>query len=205
MSPAETRDRILDAARRLFYEQGYNATGVATILREAGVNSGSLYHFFESKEALLKEVLETYLEMLEVMVMRPAEEAAADPIDRVFALLEWYRTGLEQTRCQFACPLGQLALEIGHEQPALRALIDQNLRNWATHVQSWLDQDPARFPPGTDTAQLSRFILTVMEGGQMQAKAGASLTPYDESVLELRRYLDLLTAGRVSKHAGSRR
>ena len=46
-----TRDRILETARRLFHEQGYHATGIATILREAGVNSGSLYHFFESKDA----------------------------------------------------------------------------------------------------------------------------------------------------------
>lgn len=194
MSPADTRDRILHAAMRLFYEQGFNATGVATILREAGVNSGSLYHFFESKEALLREVLETYVDMLVPMVMQPAEEAAADPIQRIFALLEWYRTGLQANNCQFACPLGQLALEIGHDQPTLRTLIDLNFKNWAAHVQSWLDASD-RLPPGTDTAQLSRFILTVMEGAQMQAKAAGSLRPYDESILELRRFVDLLTGG----------
>lgn len=204
MSPAETRDRILQAAMRLFYEQGYNATGVATILREAGVNSGSLYHFFESKEALLREVLEAYLDMMVVMVMQPAEDAASDPIDRVFALLEWYRAGLEQNRCQFACPLGQLALEIGHEQPGLRRLIDQNFVNWAAHVQGWLDQAADRLPAGTDTGRLSRFILTVMEGAQMQAKAAGSLKPYDESVLELRRYVDLLTGGKKGVRAGVR-
>ncbi|MCA9288330.1 MAG: TetR/AcrR family transcriptional regulator [Phycisphaerales bacterium] len=192
MSPAETRDRILDAAMRLFYEQGFHNTGVATILREAGVNSGSMYHFFDSKDALLKEVLETYVDMLEPMVMRPAEEAAVDPIARVFALLEWYRAGLEANACQFACPIGQLALEIGHEHKPVRTLIDLNFRNWAAHVKGWLDDAGDRLPPGTDTARLSRFVLTVMEGGQMQAKAAGSLKAYDESVLELRRYFDLL-------------
>ena len=194
MSPAETRDRILDAAMRLFYEQGFHNTGVATILREAGVNSGSMYHFFDSKDALLKEVLETYVDMLEPMVMRPAEEAALDPIDRVFALLDWYRAGLEANHCQFACPIGQLALEIAPERDnrPLRTLIDLNFRNWAAHVKGWLDDAADRLPPGTDTARLSRFVLTVMEGGQMQAKAAGSLKPYDDSVLELRRYFDLL-------------
>lgn len=192
MSPADTRDRILDAAMRLFYEQGFHNTGVATILREAGVNSGSMYHFFDSKDALLKEVLETYVDMLEPMVMRPAEEAALDPIDRVFALLDWYRAGLEAMGCQFACPIGQLALEIGHDQNPLRTLIDLNFRNWSAHVKGWLDDAGDRLPPGTDTARLSRFVLTVMEGGQMQAKAAGSLKPFDESVLELRRYFDLL-------------
>ena len=39
-----TRERILRTAFQLFHEQGYHATGVATILREAGLNPGSLYH-----------------------------------------------------------------------------------------------------------------------------------------------------------------
>ena len=203
MSPAETRDRILEAAMRLFYEQGYNATGVATILREAGVNSGSMYHFFESKEALLREVLEAYAAMLVPMVMQPAEDATSDPIERVFALMEWYRAGLQATDCQFACPLGQLALEIGHEQPVLRGLIDLNFKGWSGHVKGWLDQAGDRLPAGTDTGVLSRFILTVMEGGQMQSKAAGSLRPFDESVMQLRVYMDLLVR-ESGKGAGSK-
>lgn len=203
MSPAETRDRILEAAMRLFYEQGFNATGVATILREAGVNSGSLYHFFQSKDELLKEVLEMYVGMLEPMVMRPAEEASGDGVERVFALLEWYRAGLEASACQFACPIGQLALEIGHDQKPLRSLIDQNFKNWSKHVQGWLDASE-RIPKGTDTEALATFILTVMEGGQMQAKAAGSLRPYDQSVMQLRRYFDMLCAGSGVSAAGVR-
>ena len=53
----DTRERILRTAFQLFHEQGFNATGVATIAREAGVNPGSLYHFFESKDDLLLAVL----------------------------------------------------------------------------------------------------------------------------------------------------
>src|SRR5438552_17602700 len=95
----DTRTRILEAARRLFYEQGYYATGIATILREADVNSGSLYHFFPSKEALLMGVLERYVELLRPAVMDPAEAAAPDPIERVFTLLANYRAGMERAGC----------------------------------------------------------------------------------------------------------
>jgi AcrR family transcriptional regulator len=49
--------RMVQTAFQLFHEQGYHATGVATILREAGVNPGSMYHSFAGKEALLEEVL----------------------------------------------------------------------------------------------------------------------------------------------------
>ena len=96
MTPkSETRERILEEAARLFHEQGYSATGISTILRRAGVNSGSLYHFFPGKDALLIGVLERHLALLEPFILLPAEGASTDPIERVFALLEVYRRGLD--------------------------------------------------------------------------------------------------------------
>jgi AcrR family transcriptional regulator len=187
-----TKDRILDVAARLFHEQGYNATGVATILREARVNAGSLYHFFPSKEALLVGVLQRYVELLKPIVLSPQEERTDDPIERVFALLAWYRMGLEMTGCTMGCPIGNLAIEVGDSHPEIRSLIDLNFRNWARGVRSWLDAAADRLPPDTDREQLAHFILTVMEGGIMQARASGNLEPYDASVAQLRAYFDLL-------------
>jgi len=50
----------VETARALFFEQGYAQTGIAQILKVSGINSGSLYHFFPSKEDLLAAVLEQY-------------------------------------------------------------------------------------------------------------------------------------------------
>lgn len=187
-----TRDRILETARRLFHEQGFHATGISTILREADVHSGSLYHFFPSKDALLIGVLELYIQLLRPAVMDHAERAASDPIDRVFALLNLYRGGLEQLDFKMGCPIGNLALEVADDQPEARRLIDQNFRNWAAVVRSWLDQASDRFPPGTDREQVALFVLTVMEGAMMQARAARSLMPFDASVAQLRAYFDTL-------------
>src|ERR1051325_34413 len=67
-----TRERIVEAARELFFKQGYTATGVAQILKVADANSGSLYHFFPSKDDLLVAVLEKYQAMLGPQVLKPA-------------------------------------------------------------------------------------------------------------------------------------
>jgi len=56
----ETRQRLTETARRLFAEKGYESTSVADILKNAGANSGSLYHFFSTKQDLLLEVLRGY-------------------------------------------------------------------------------------------------------------------------------------------------
>lgn len=189
-----TKDRILDVAMRLFHEQGYNATGVSTILREAKVNAGSLYHFFPSKEALLVGVLKRYVDMLEPVVLSPQEERTDDPIERVFALLAWYRMGLEISGCTMGCPIGNLALEVGDSHPEMRELIHLNFRNWAKGVRRWLDDAGDRLPSNLDREALAHFILTVMEGAVMQSRAAGDLIPYDASVAQLRAYFDLLEA-----------
>lgn len=189
----ETRERILAVAARLFHEQGFEATGVATILREVGVNSGSLYHFFSSKEALLAAVLERHLEELRSTYFDPAEGAAADPLERVFALLDLYRRGLQVTNCTRGSLIGNLALEVGDRKPPVRALIDGNFSVWTGRVREWLDAAGSRLPAGLDRRAMSRFILTVMEGAVMQARAAGSLEPFDACVGQLRSYVQLLT------------
>ncbi|RMH30612.1 MAG: TetR/AcrR family transcriptional regulator [Planctomycetota bacterium] len=199
MAPGETRERILEVARRLFHEQGYHATGVSTILREADVRSGSLYYFFENKEELLKATLRWYLEHLGPIVLAPAEQATDDPIGRVFALLDWYRTGLGRAGCTLGCPIGNLALELGDGHPEVRALIHENFQNWAAGVERWLQDAGDRLPPWTDRAALARFVLTVMEGGIMQSRAAGSLAPFDDSVRQLRAYFDALERAAASQ------
>ncbi len=189
---SETRERILEAAMRLFYEQGYGSTGVATILREANAHAGSLYHAFPNKEALLLGVLTRYQQLLRPVVMDPIEREVADPIERVFALLAWYRGGMEASGCRQGCPIGNLALEVADTNPQARVEIDRNFEGWADSILAWLEAAGERLPAACDRRALSRFILTVMEGGIMQARARDSLEPFDQSVGQLRAYLDLL-------------
>lgn len=68
-SSTPTRDRILDAAMRLFGEQGYRGTSVAQIERAAGLTpgAGGLYHHFRTKEALLRAGIERNLSRLDAL------------------------------------------------------------------------------------------------------------------------------------------
>jgi TetR/AcrR family transcriptional regulator, transcriptional repressor for nem operon len=189
---ASTRARILEAARRLFHEQGYGATGVSTILREAGVHSGSLYHAYPSKEALLAAVLETYPALLEPIVTGPVAKAEEDPVERIFGLLAFYRRGLVASGCRLGCPIGNLALEVSDSHPEVRPLIEANFAAWCETVEQWLESAGTRLPADTDRPALARFVLTVMEGAVMQARAAGAVEPFDASVAQLRAHFDLL-------------
>ena len=61
---SQRRQELLELSARLFAERGYGATTVRDIADEAGILSGSLYHHFPSKEAIVDEILSTFLDEL---------------------------------------------------------------------------------------------------------------------------------------------
>jgi AcrR family transcriptional regulator len=193
---SSTRTRFLDAARYLFWEKGYAATGMAEILERAEANSGSFYHFFSSKEALLLAVLDGYLEGLEPVIVKPAFARHSDPIDRIFAILQGYRERLVETGCRYGCPLGRLALEIEAENLPAHNRIAANFGGWIAAVRGCLEAARDRFPPSLDLDALATFVLTTMEGGVLQSRSCRRLEPFDQSVAQLRNYFACLTGGR---------
>lgn len=188
----DTRARLVDAARDLFWKKGYLGTSVAEILDRAGANSGSLYHFFPTKQDLLLAVLEWYMENLEAEIVQPARQRTEDPVERVFAVLDGYRQALVTTELTFGCPIGNLALEFKEPDPPVRSLLAHNFAQWCEAVEALLREASNRFPADVDFAELSQFILTTMEGGVMQARTHRSIAPYDASVRHLRRYVKAL-------------
>jgi AcrR family transcriptional regulator len=198
LEKAPTRDRIVTAARELFWVQGYEATSIAEIVEKAAVNPGSLYYFFKSKESLLLAVLDWYLANLGE-VIDPVFSTVSDPIERVFGILQGYRMGLTYTACTGGCPIGNLSIEIGDHIPAAREKLAQNFENWRQAVQGCLEAAGDRLPSSLDRGQLATFILTVMEGAIMQARARGSLEPFDASVAQLRNYMESLLAQGAAK------
>lgn len=187
-----TRDRLVDSARYLFWERGFAGTSMADLLAHADVNSGSFYHFFESKEALLRAVLEGYLKALRPMVVDPAFARTNDPLERIFAILAGYRERILQTDCKYGCPIGRLALEIDPENRPAHRLIAENFQSWIGVVRECIEQVENRLPKTTNADALSTYVLAVMEGGVMLSRSSGSVEPFDRAVKQLREHFRLL-------------
>lgn len=190
----ETRERIVRTAMDLFVAQGYERTGLAQIAKAAGVLPGSLYHFFPSKEDLLRATLETRLKLLWPEVLEPIWSRLDDPLEKVFALLDGYREMLTLTQFQHGCPIGNLALELTESHPKIRALLVQNFENWKQAVSECLRAAASRLPPRVDPETLATFVLTTMEGAVMLGRTYRSLDSFDHSVSCLRDYFEMLVA-----------
>jgi AcrR family transcriptional regulator len=188
MKSRDTRQRIVEAARDLFWEKGYTATGLAELLQRAGANSGSFYHFFESKDAVLRTVLETYEDLLDPQIVQPVFDKHTTPVERIFALLDSYRERLLSTNCQYGCPIGRLALELDPENAPAHERIARNFTAWRKAVESCVRDAGIEHPQ-----DVAAFVLTVMEGGVMQSRAYASIEPFDACVRQLRIHFNGLT------------
>ncbi len=189
-----TRARLVGAARELFWQRGYESTSLGDVVKRAKANPGSLYYFFKTKQDLLLAVLDAYTELLWPMVMAPAFQATDDPMVRIFAVLEGYRQGLMASDFARGCPIGSLSLEVGEALPDVRQKIAANFDGWVGWIRKCLEESAGRLPDDIDPDALARFILTVMEGAVMQARAYHSLKPFDSAVDILRDYLARLVA-----------
>jgi TetR/AcrR family transcriptional repressor of nem operon len=187
-----TRQRIVDAATHLFWEKGYGSTSVADILGRAGVNSGSLYHFFPGKQDVLLAVLDAYRTGIDENLLTPCWQNVDDPIDKIFALLAGYREALVQTECTYGCPIGSLALEIHEPDPPVRELLAVNFTGWVDAIEGCLQQAGERLPAGTDRRALAEFVLVTMEGGVMLASSHRDVAYFDRAVQQLKEYFNRL-------------
>ncbi len=79
-----TRSRIVSAAWKLFYEQGYDDTTVEEIVEESGTSKGSFYHYFSGKDALLGSLSDLFDDKYEALI--PTLEADMDSFDKLMFL-----------------------------------------------------------------------------------------------------------------------
>jgi AcrR family transcriptional regulator len=81
------RERLLDAADRLFYAEGVHTVGIDRIIEEAGVAKGSLFYNFSGKEELVAAYLARRDERRRARVARHSE-GLTDPVDRLLAIFD---------------------------------------------------------------------------------------------------------------------
>jgi TetR/AcrR family transcriptional repressor of nem operon len=101
-----TRSCIVEAARCLFWLDGYGLTTVNQILERAQANPGSFYHFFRTKENVLLTVLHDNTRLFVPMIVNPILEKVANPIDRIFAILDVYLRNLVNSEFSCGCFIG---------------------------------------------------------------------------------------------------
>lgn len=112
--PSERRQHLLDTAVRLFYAEGFHATGIDKILKESGVAKMTMYKYFKTKDDLILAAVDRIFSLWSTWFVATVEQRAAAPAQRLLAIfdtLEDWFAGKGPGNCFHGCPLINVAAE----------------------------------------------------------------------------------------------
>lgn len=160
-----TRERIVNAAATLMYEQGVAATSTQAVQAAAGVSASQLYHYFSDKRALVRAVV---AKQSAAIVGR--HRLILAHLDSFEALEGWRDAVIESQRrrnCEGGCPLGSLASELADADADLRGDLADAFRAWEQALSAGLSSMRTRgeLRPVADTDRLALALLAALQGG----------------------------------------
>ncbi|MCZ4278940.1 TetR/AcrR family transcriptional regulator [Rhodococcus sp. BGS-1C] len=168
------RDRMLDAACSLIRNQGYEGVGVAEVCSVADVRKGSFYHYFESKQALTREVINEQWRHERARWVAVLS-APGQPLTRLEALFGMHVDDIrEQQDSNFinGCLFANLSLELSTRDAAIRSDLQSVFDDQIALVAEVLDDAVAdgSLRVADTTAHLAAAMLAQLEGTILFAK-----------------------------------
>ena len=186
---AETRERIIRTAADLFHKQGARATSPDEIIEASRTGKGQFYYYFGSKEGLVHQVLQTYLEEIKTNSSRVNYE-----INSWKDLEKWFTTQIdsqkkyEMTR---GCPFGTLGNEVTDGDELVRqdlSLIFEVIKN---KLAAFFVKEKAtgRLAKRADPEHLADFCIAAMQGAMLMGKIKRSSQTVEATVRETLQHL----------------
>jgi AcrR family transcriptional regulator len=133
---AETRQKILEAASRLFADNGYRGTTIEMIVRAAGVNIAAVNYHFGGKESLYQQTWRHAHDQLMAAVPPHGGVAADEPVAK--RLRGWIQAGLRRAMLGDAIELKIMRNEMANPTGLLRQVIDDAIRPIRNATQALL-------------------------------------------------------------------
>ena len=166
---------------RLFWEQGYDATGVADLTRAMGITPPSLYAAFGSKEELFRRAVDRYVagparHLAGALMRATARDVAEDLLRAMVSLAAGDDT-------PHGCMTVQGGLAASERSRAARDDLAARRRQGEALLAARLAQaSPGELPAGQDAAAVARYLFAVSFGLAVQAAGGATAAQLHEVI-----------------------
>ncbi|MEO3885343.1 TetR/AcrR family transcriptional regulator [Nonomuraea sp. B5E05] len=166
----ERRQQILAAAVRMFARKGFAATRIDDVAAEAGIAKGSVYLYFDSRDALLKAAFEAHAARVAALLTAAGSDGdPLDPLDRLERLI-----GATLTMLVADADLARVQLDVWNTPSDMAGLDMAGLyRDYRTTVARLLREAAIR--PGLDPDHVAAVIVGAVEGCLVQCLADPEL------------------------------
>lgn len=181
-----SKQAVYDAAVRLFARNGFAATGMRELSREAGVNLATVNYFYGSKKELLKAIIEDYFQ--DMLAVLTENLAGDDPPDvklrrNIAAMARYFATNTDKLIIALT--------ELPHDDPDITEFKAERFRRFSGLLQSSLGDAAAHVPvpvfgPAMVALAASRFLfLPVLQKALPPGAAALGGEDYPEMIAEL--------------------
>ena len=184
-----TRQKIVEAANRLFYHKGYNRTSFSDVVEAAGVPRGNIYYYFKSKDDILRASIAFRLERIENM-LRTWSETYRTPVERLHRFLE-ILPGSADALAHYGCPMGSLNVELGKEQADLQA----EARALFEAFEGWLADQFSELGYAGRARELAQRLLAFGQGIATVTQVYHNTQFLNRETRRLEKWIDRLAAG----------
>jgi TetR/AcrR family transcriptional repressor of nem operon len=172
---SDGRERLLEAASNLLRERSYTSIGVAQICAAAGVQKGSFYYYFESKQALALAVIDEHwvAQRREWSRVFETDAALVDQLRELFELTTKIQIeSASGTGSVEGCLFGNLALEMSGQDDQIRERIQQIFEEQITLVADAIQAAvvSGEIPAVADVRDVAKSIVAQLEGLVLFAK-----------------------------------
>jgi TetR/AcrR family transcriptional regulator, transcriptional repressor for nem operon len=198
----QARDQLLAAALKLIRAQGYSATSVDDLCKEAGVTKGAFFHHFPSKDALAVAAANHWSSMTGALFASASYHDHVAPLDRVLGYVEFRRDLLQGELWEFTCLVGTMVQEIYEHQDDIRSACEASICSHASTLEADIQAAMDQHHIGGDWSAESLALHTqaVLQGAFILAKATGKVDVAIESADHLKRYIQLLFAHPIRSH-----
>lgn len=186
---ARHRNSLIQAAIRLFREQGYANTGLNQILTLSKAPKGSLYYYFPNgKEQLAQESIQLAGQVVEE-TLRELARVAETPADFITAYCELLAGWMADSQFKSGCPIATTVLETVPESARLTSACRNVFANWTALIAAFYEKAGC---PRPEAELRAEFTITVVEGALLQARVQGSSGPIERAAKSLSAFLDCM-------------
>lgn len=159
-----SHERIVEAASRAIRRSGYDGTGVADIMKEAGLTHGAFYAHFESREAMLAEAADRAGAAVNAAASRLLATVPSE--DALRTMIEAYLSKAHVDGIETGCPVSALGSEMPRQSPEVR-------RAATLRIKEMIDLVARQMPDWGQPAAHERALVTAatMVGALVLARA----------------------------------
>jgi len=182
MKKISTRQKIINSAYNLFYKRGFNGTSIDDILKDSGLNKGSLYHIFKSKKELLLAVIEE-----KIAYSLEQKYMDIETIEQPLKCLGEKLLTTDSFDFKHGCALNNLVQEMTPvDEDIAKALLKvyNDLEHY--YFLALREEDMS----DKEKKLLAKMMVATIEGAIMAAKAAQDKEPYILIVQQLFKNLD---------------